>query len=319
MNNIDLTGNGEVTTPDGQRTVSGAFVAVEGQLLALARGDRRAALRQLRAQEPHRTTRAASHLSPKATVGITPVNGFTFYGTFAEGYRAPAVTETLVAGPHPPFAVGFPNLFTFVPNPSLRPEIGQTKEIGVNLKYDDICLQGRQAARQGERVPQRHRGLHRAGELRPAGHDLSARRAGPAVQRRHHPADPDQQRSRSRSTRTSARRASRASSSRAPTTRATGSSASRASTSAAATRPTTCRCSPSSRTRSPRTFGVRLLERKLTMSVRWQAVAAKTASEIPDRDKSGFPDFLPVERLQSGQPLHRLSADAGCARELRHR
>jgi hemoglobin/transferrin/lactoferrin receptor protein len=42
------------------------------------------------------------------------------------------------------------------------------------------------------------------------------------------------------------------------------------------------------------TFGVRLLDRKLTMSVRWQAVAAKTASEIPDRDKSGFPDFAPT-------------------------
>ena len=57
----------------------------------------------------------------------------------AEGYRAPAVTETLVAGAHPPFAPASPNLFTFLPNPSLQPEIGQTKEIGVNLKYDDIC------------------------------------------------------------------------------------------------------------------------------------------------------------------------------------
>ena len=37
------------------------------------------------------------------------------------------------------------------------------------------------------------------------------------------------------------------------------------------------------------TFGVRLFERKLTMSVRWQAVAAKTASDIPDRNKDGLP------------------------------
>ena len=35
-----------------------------------------------------------------------------------------------------------PALFTFLPNPSLRPEIGQTKEIGVNLKYDDIAFKG---------------------------------------------------------------------------------------------------------------------------------------------------------------------------------
>ena len=42
------------------------------------------------------------------------------------------------------------------------------------------------------------------------------------------------------------------------------------------------------------TLGVRLLERKLTVSVSWQAVAAKTASEIPDRNKDGLPDFAPV-------------------------
>lgn len=43
------------------------------------------------------------------------------------------------------------------------------------------------------------------------------------------------------------------------------------------------------------TFGVRLLERKLTMLVRWQAVAAKPASETPDRNKDGLPDFAPVD------------------------
>ena len=42
------------------------------------------------------------------------------------------------------------------------------------------------------------------------------------------------------------------------------------------------------------TFGVRLIDRKLTMSVRWQAVAAKNASDIPDRNKDGLPDFAPV-------------------------
>ena len=82
------------------------------------------------------------HISPKATVGITPVDGLTVYGTIAEGYRAPAVTETLVAGPHPPFAVGFPNLFTLLPNPGLQPEVGRTKEIGLNVKYDGVFVAG---------------------------------------------------------------------------------------------------------------------------------------------------------------------------------
>jgi hemoglobin/transferrin/lactoferrin receptor protein len=40
---------------------------------------------------------------------------------------------------------------------------------------------------------------------------------------------------------------------------------------------------------------VRLLENKLTASVRWTAVAAKKASDIPDRDRNGIPDFLPTD------------------------
>ena len=67
------------------------------------------------------------------------------------------------------------------------------------------------------------------------------------------------------------------------------------------------------------TFGVRLIDRKLTMSVRWQAVAAKTASDIPDRNKDGLPDFAPVGCLRSGQSVYRLPADAGHPGELQHR
>jgi hemoglobin/transferrin/lactoferrin receptor protein len=88
------------------------------------------------------TSASGDHLSPKSTIGLTPFSGITFYGTYAEGYRAPAVTETLVAGAHPPFAVGFPNLFTFLPNPNLRPEIGKTKELGINIRYDDLIVKG---------------------------------------------------------------------------------------------------------------------------------------------------------------------------------
>jgi hemoglobin/transferrin/lactoferrin receptor protein len=70
--------------------------------------------------------------SPKFTVGVTPVTGFQIYTTYAEGYRAPAVTETLAAGTHP-----IPP-FDFIPNPNLRPEVGKTSEIGFNIKRDNI-------------------------------------------------------------------------------------------------------------------------------------------------------------------------------------
>jgi hemoglobin/transferrin/lactoferrin receptor protein len=40
---------------------------------------------------------------------------------------------------------------------------------------------------------------------------------------------------------------------------------------------------------------VRLYDNKLTASVRWTAVAAKKASDIPDRDNNNIPDFLPTD------------------------
>jgi hemoglobin/transferrin/lactoferrin receptor protein len=76
-------------------------------------------------------------VSPKFTVGLTAVRGFTPYVIYAEGYRAPAVTETLVAGIHP----AAPQ-FTFLPNPGLKPEVGKTKEFGINLRYDNVLRPG---------------------------------------------------------------------------------------------------------------------------------------------------------------------------------
>jgi hemoglobin/transferrin/lactoferrin receptor protein len=62
--------------------------------------------------------------------------------TYADGYRAPDVTDVLNAGVHPPFFPGSPNGFTFLPNTSLRPEVGKTKEAGINFKFDDIAFAG---------------------------------------------------------------------------------------------------------------------------------------------------------------------------------
>jgi outer membrane receptor protein involved in Fe transport len=44
---------------------------------------------------------SGERISPKTTIGITPIAGLTPYVTYAEGYRAPAVTETFIAGFHP--------------------------------------------------------------------------------------------------------------------------------------------------------------------------------------------------------------------------
>lgn len=75
---------------------------------------------------------SGQRFSPKTTIGITPIAGLTPYFTYAEGYRAPSVTETFVQGYHPG------EFFYFMPNPNLQPEVGKTVEGGLNIKYDSV-------------------------------------------------------------------------------------------------------------------------------------------------------------------------------------
>jgi hemoglobin/transferrin/lactoferrin receptor protein len=83
---------------------------------------------------------SGDRVSPKVTVGVTPVPWFTVYGTYAEGYRAPAITEVFVAGQHPNAGPG--SAFIFLPNATLRPEVGKSKEIGVNIRQDNLWMAG---------------------------------------------------------------------------------------------------------------------------------------------------------------------------------
>lgn len=71
--------------------------------------------------------------SPKITVGITPFTGVQFFATYAQGFRAPAITETLQSGVHP-----VPPAFEIAPNPNLKPETAENWEAGVNLSFDKI-------------------------------------------------------------------------------------------------------------------------------------------------------------------------------------
>ncbi|MGY3583235.1 hemoglobin/transferrin/lactoferrin receptor protein [Bradyrhizobium sp. USDA 4341] len=142
---FDSRGNSNITTPGGQRTVSGGFVQLKQnystwlELVSAVRYDHY----ELTSIN---TTTSGDRLSPKITVGITPVTGFTPYVSYAEGYRAPSITETLISGGHAtgggPALFNCPDgtsgLFCFLPNAALRPEVGKNKEAGINLKYDGI-------------------------------------------------------------------------------------------------------------------------------------------------------------------------------------
>ena len=92
-------GNSNITTPGGERTVSGGFVQLKNnystwlEVVSALRYD------HYDLNSPtHGVTTGGDRFSPKITVGVTPVAGFTPYVSYAEGYRAPSITETLIAG-----------------------------------------------------------------------------------------------------------------------------------------------------------------------------------------------------------------------------
>ena len=166
VNTQDSRGNSNVTTPGGVRTVSGGFMQWKTNYTSQLE-----MVGALRYDNYHldsgTTSVSGDRLSPKITVGFFPTAVFTPYVSYAEGYRAPSVTETLIDGshvgattndsffvcpsgqrlptiPNPPGQPINPNTstFCFVPNPNLRPEIGKTKEVGVNIKKNDVFAAG---------------------------------------------------------------------------------------------------------------------------------------------------------------------------------
>lgn len=127
----DEFGSSDDLTPPGTRVAYGAFVQdkLSWEWLEVI-GALRYDGYSLENDETHSD---GSRLSPKLTVGVTPWEPVTFYGGYSEGYRAPALTETLIEGFHPPPVMG-----QFFPNPDLEPEVAHTIEAGVNLRFQDL-------------------------------------------------------------------------------------------------------------------------------------------------------------------------------------
>ncbi|MEM9029944.1 MAG: TonB-dependent hemoglobin/transferrin/lactoferrin family receptor [Pseudomonadota bacterium] len=132
----DVVGNGDEFTPSGEREVFGSFAQAR---LSFANGiDLIGALRYDDYKlEGGDTELSGDRISPKVTIGVTPLQGVTFFATYAEGFRAPSVTETLIRGTHPP-----PVPFELLPNPNLRPEVAKNVEAGVNVAFDGVVTTG---------------------------------------------------------------------------------------------------------------------------------------------------------------------------------
>lgn len=122
-------------TPSGDRNLNGAFAQDEIRYNSWLR-----VIGGLRYDDYSLSggqySSSGNHLSPKITLGVTPWRGIEFYATYAESYRAPTITETLISGTHP-----FP-AFNILPNPYLKPETARDVEGGVNLKFDDVLQSG---------------------------------------------------------------------------------------------------------------------------------------------------------------------------------
>ncbi|MCO5072442.1 MAG: TonB-dependent hemoglobin/transferrin/lactoferrin family receptor [Rhizobiaceae bacterium] len=140
---VDTTGTAggdAFYTPSGDRTVWGAYIQdkVTWNWLEVVGGLRYDDYKL----DGDDTDASGDHLSPRISVGISPftsagLQGLQFFGTYAEGYRSPSLSETLISGLHPA-GVSFP----FLPNPNLNPETGKTWEFGVNYRADSVFAAG---------------------------------------------------------------------------------------------------------------------------------------------------------------------------------
>ncbi len=126
----------DIYTPSGTRRVSGAYIQEKliwewVEVVGAVRYDSYSLDSDVGETEGDR-------LSPRITVGVSPfesigLEGLQLYGTYAEGYRSPSLSETLISGLHPNGVV-----FPFLPNPDLKPETAHTIEFGVNYSRDGI-------------------------------------------------------------------------------------------------------------------------------------------------------------------------------------
>ncbi len=151
VSTFDKTGNSNRTTPGGERTVTGGFIQWKANYTSLL--EVISAVRYDNYQLSSSIGSASGdRFSPKVTVGFLPAAIATPYVSYAEGYRAPSITETLVAGAHVATGAGQGDFslcpdgqrgfFCFLPNANLRPEVGKNKEIGLNVKKNDIFSPG---------------------------------------------------------------------------------------------------------------------------------------------------------------------------------
>jgi len=78
-----------------------------------------------------------SAISPKLALSYIPNDNLVFFGSLAQAFRAPNMTELYPSGLHFPGGGPVPDNF-FVPNPDLKPETVTTLEIGSGIRFKGL-------------------------------------------------------------------------------------------------------------------------------------------------------------------------------------
>lgn len=127
--------------PNADATNSGVFVQDEmtftteaGKFLIIpaARFD------NYRSSDDAGNSQNESKISPKISASYLPNDNLMFFGSVAQAFRAPNLTEIYASGQHfPAIPPMFPANF-FTPNPDLRPETVITYEAGMGVKFDGV-------------------------------------------------------------------------------------------------------------------------------------------------------------------------------------
>ncbi|MFP4537631.1 MAG: TonB-dependent hemoglobin/transferrin/lactoferrin family receptor [Dichotomicrobium sp.] len=91
-------------------------------------------------------------VSPRIGASYKPVPWLLLFGNYGEAFRAPSYNELYAQGTH--FAIPFgPGLGTatneFLPNPALKPQEGETVEVGAGFDFRDVVQAGDQVKLKG--------------------------------------------------------------------------------------------------------------------------------------------------------------------------
>lgn len=125
--------------PEAEQVVQGYFAQAEFTLwedLSITPGLRFDAYDQ---EAQGQADAGDERLSKKLAASWRVNDALMLFGSYAEAFRAPSLTELYVSGVH------FVNN-RFTPNPNLKPEFAQNKEVGAALSFDSV-LQAQDALR----------------------------------------------------------------------------------------------------------------------------------------------------------------------------